>query len=396
MSALRLAILATHPIQYYAPLFRLLAAGDRCDLRVFYGWEGAIHGTLDHGFGQVIRWDIPLLDGYPHTFLPNGSSDPGTHHFNGISCREAIPRIRSWRPDALLVFGWNYRTHLEVLRKIHGSIPIFFRGDSTLLDEQPGPRRVLRRAWLRWVYRHVDSAFYVGTHNRAYFLAHGLTESQLRWAPHSVDNDRFRDPDGALTATAMEWRRSLGIPDDAVTVLFAGKLESRKAPEVLLQAFLQRPRMAREHLIFVGAGPLEQDLRERARDNHNIHFLGFQNQSKMAVVYRLGDVFVLPSRSETWGLAINESMASGRPVVVSDRVGCAPDLVASTGAGLIFRAEAPDDLASALSQLCGNQALRHRMSAAGVSEIARWTLSEQAARIESGITERLNAIRRAA
>ena len=147
----RLAILSTHPIQYYAPLFRALHDGP-LDIHVFYGWEGMARSeATDHGFGVKVQWDIPLLDGYPHTFLENRSKVPGTHHFNGIDSSEVIEQIEKWRPDALLVFGWNYRSHLRALRHFHGRIPILFRGDSTLLDEVPGPKTWLRRIILKWI-----------------------------------------------------------------------------------------------------------------------------------------------------------------------------------------------------------------------------------------------------
>lgn len=394
---IRLAVLSTHPIQYLAPLFRLLAGSGRCDLHVFYGWEGATHEALDRGFGEVFRWDIPLLDGYAYTFVPNESSDPGSHHFNGIGGRDTVRRIREWKPDALLVFGWNYRSHLDALRELHGSLPVFFRGDSTLIDERPGPRRLLRRTWLRWVYRHIDMALHVGTHNKDYFLAHGLTDAQLAWAPHSVDNDRFADRSGSITREARQWRRSLGISDDATVVLFAGKLEHKKAPDVLLEAFLRHSAVG-AHLIFAGSGPLLPALMGRAAGHVNIHFLGFQNQSKMPAVYRLGDVFVLPSRGpgETWGLAVNEAMASNRPVIVSDHVGCAPDLVSRPRSGLVVRAGSVDDLGDAITKLASDSALRTSMAAAGVQEIARWSMHEQADRIQSAIEEAVQQPSRAA
>src|SRR5205085_1088366 len=114
----------------------------------------------------------------------------------GIWSSQLIPLISQWEPDAVLVYGWNFRSHLKVLRHFHGRIPVLFRGDSTLLGERPGGRVVLRRLILRWVYRHVDVALYVGTHNHAYFAAHGLNPSQLAWAPHSIENERFADTTG--------------------------------------------------------------------------------------------------------------------------------------------------------------------------------------------------------
>ena len=162
----------------------------------------------------------------------------------------------------------------------------------------------------------------------------------LHWVPHAIDNERFTDAEDA-DQKAIQWRRKLGIADDAPVILFAGKLEAKKAPEVLLEAFLELD-TAEAHLAIVGSGPLEQALHERAAHHPRVHFLGFQNQSIMPVVYRLGDVFVLPSRGpgETWGLAVNEAMACSRPVVVSSQVGCAPNLV-DTDNGLVVP---PDDV----------------------------------------------------
>jgi glycosyltransferase involved in cell wall biosynthesis len=390
----RLAVIATHPIQYYAPLFRLLAERQHLDLHVFYGWEGALRGTLDRGFRQVIQWDIPLLDGYPSTFVPNESRDPGTHHFYGLKSKALVPMIEQWRPNAILIFGWNFHSHLAALRAFHGHVPIFFRGDSTSIDELPSPRRWLRRRWLSWVYRHVDMALYVGINNKAYFLEHGLRESQLAWAPHSVENERFADTDGRYRREAMEWRRQLNIADGERTVLFAGKLEPKKAPDLLLEAFLQRGATMsneKEHLIFVGSGPLEESLRARASGHSHVHFLGFANQSRMPAVYRLGDVFALPSRGpgETWGLAINEAMACERPVIATDRVGCAPDLVQPTQSGLVVPAGNVSSLATALSRLLDDAHLRAQMSKAASATIKQWSLTEQATRIEDTIEGRL-------
>ena len=383
---LRLAIVATHPIQYYAPLFQTLTARGRVQVRVFYGWRGGAELELDRGFGREVQWDIPLLDGYEYTFVPNESRRPGPYHFGGIWSSQLIPGITQWEPEAVLVYGWNFRSHLKVLRHFHGRVPVLFRGDSTLLGEKPGGKIVLRRVFLRWVYRHVDVALFVGVHNRAYFAAHGLNPSQLVWAPHSIENERFADAAGNYDREAAEWRASLSIPIHAKVILFAGKLEHNKAPEVLLRAFLQRGRID-EHLLIVGSGVLEPKLRLRAAGNPRIHFLGFQNQSRMPVVYRLGDVYVLPSRSETWGLAVNEAMASCRPAIVSDRVGCAPDLVHNDQTGAVFRSEDDSGLADALSSVLDAPGASKRMGTSARKLIDGWSLSEQAARIETAVAE---------
>ena len=382
----RLAVVTSHPIQYYAPLFRSLADRDVLDIHVFYGWKGATESAYDPGFEDDVQWDVPLLEGYDYTLVPNRSSDPGSDHFRGLLNPDLIPEIESWGPDALLLFGWAYQSHLRALLHFSGDVPVFFRGDSTLLDERGGPRTWLRRLFLRWVYRHVDVALYVGENNRAYFEAHGLSEGRLTWVPHAIDNARFAEaPDAA--EKARRWRSDIGIPTEAPVVLFAGKLGRKKAPDVLLDAFLQL-KDERSHFAVVGSGPMEDELMARAEGHPRIHFLGFQNQSRMPVVYRLGDVFVLPSRGpgETWGLAVNEAMACGRPVVVSDRVGCAPDLV-DEETGFTFPADDAEALRQKLEVLVGDGDLRRRMGRAAQARIGDWSIQRAAQRIERAVVD---------
>ncbi|WP_251965672.1 glycosyltransferase family 4 protein [Salinibacter ruber] len=377
--ACRLAVVTTHPVQYYAPLFRRVAGHEGVDLKVFYGWTGSTDASYDPGFEQEVEWDLPLLEGYNHTFVPNEADEPGTHHFRGLINPTLPEKVERWGADAVLVFGWGWQSHLRVLRHFSGTIPVLFRGDSTLIDERKGPRRWVRRAGLWWVYRHVDHALYVGQRNRAYFEAHGLTDDQLTWAPHAIDNGRFAEVPDADEG-AQRWRNDIGIPEDAPVALFAGKLEAKKAPDVLLDAFLQLED-EQVHLVLVGSGPMEDELRGCGNGHPRVHFLGFQNQSRMPVVYRLGDVFVLPSRGpgETWGLAVNEAMACGRPVVVSSNVGCAPDLVDETNGAVV----PPDDagaLRDALKDVLSDSEKQRRMGECSAERIQNWSIDEATAR----------------
>jgi glycosyltransferase involved in cell wall biosynthesis len=342
---MRLAIVTTHPIQYYAPLFMLLAKEPGIELKVFYTWSQTRQGPkYDQDFGKMIEWDIPLLDGYLYEFIENTAPDPGVHHFNGIVNPNLQNKIREWKPGFLLVIGWNFRSHLSALRHFKGKIPVLFRGDSTLLDEKPGPKRILRRIFLKWVYSHVDYALYAGKNNHDYFLKHGLKESQLYWVPHSIDNNRFSVPDN-LDLESGQWRRELGVVEDDLVVLFAGKLESKKDPDFMIRLAqnLIDPKLK---LIIVGNGKLEKELKAKGSKDKRIIFLDFQNQQKMPLVYRLCDIFVLPSigPGETWGLAVNEAMACKRPVIVSDKTGCAPDLVEENGTGWVFEPGEKGDL----------------------------------------------------
>lgn len=331
----KLAIVTSHPIQYNAPLFRRLTERNHLKVRVFYTWGQTKDGLVyDPDFKRTFQWDIPLQDGYEAIFVENVSENPSAGHFKGIKNNDLIKQVEEFAPDALLVFGWSFHSHLQLLRHYKGKRKLIFRGDSTLLDESPGfsIKKMLRRVWLSWVYRHIDLALYTGEANRQYFLKHGVVARQLIHAPHAVDNQRFADSDGTLTVQAAQWRSRLQIPEDAVVFLFAGKLEPKKDPLLLIKTFQALPQN-HLRLLIVGNGMLEQEAKQLAKDDSRILFLDFQNQQQMPVLYRLADIFVLPSKGpgETWGLSVNEAMASGRIVLVSDRCGCVNELVKENG-----------------------------------------------------------------
>ena len=364
----KIAIITTHPIQYNAPLFKLLAQEKGVSVKVFYTWGiSVLENKFDPGFGKKISWDIPLLEGYSYEFLENIAVKSGSHHYRGINNPTIINSIQKYEPNIILIFGWNFKSHLKCIRYFKNKVPIFFRGDSTLLNEKPGFKTIARRILLSWVYRHIDYALYTGQHNKQYFLKHGLNESQLIYAPHAVDNIRFLEPATDYELKAKEWKKLLGINSNEITLLFAGKLEEVKNPFYLLQlmdALIDWP----VKLIIVGNGPLEKKLKETAYGNSQVLFLDFQNQSLMPIVYRLGDIFILCSNSETWGLGANEAMASGCVVALSDKVGAAVDLIKNEN-GLIFSLTDTKALATNIKNLCTNRTQLSAMKMKSVRSI---------------------------
>jgi glycosyltransferase involved in cell wall biosynthesis len=380
MPKLRLAIVCTHPIQYYAPVFRALAQWGNIDLKVFYTWSQAeVDGTFDHGFGTAVKWDIPVLEGYSYQFVPNVARRPGLEHFLGLNTPTLAADIENWGADAILVFTWNSWSHLQALRHFKGRLPVFFRGDSTLLDPRSWWRSCLRRVLLTWVYSHVDVAIAVGTRNRDYFAWCGLPSRRIAFAPHSIDTVRFAAEPVRHENLAAQWRRELGIGMDTVVFLFAGKLQAKKNPGILLDAFSSVGGSA--HLVFVGNGELESRLKAKGQDIENVHFIPFKNQSVMPAVYLLGDIFVLPSQGpeETWGLAMNEAMAAGRAVIASSMVGGATDLIRSEKTGWIFESGSRSALEALLRRAIdmGRPGL-HAMGKAAQAESVQWSTEESA------------------
>jgi glycosyltransferase involved in cell wall biosynthesis len=379
----KLAIVCTHPIQYYAPVFRALAGSGQIDLRVFYTWsQAAADGMFDSGFGTQVKWDVPLLDGYAYQFVGNVAKRPGLDHFGGLNTPTLTREIEAWRPDAVLIYTWNSRAHLRALRYFKSKLPVLFRGDSTLLDQRTWWRALLRRLFLTWVYSHVDVAIAVGTNNRNYFAWCGLPLRRIALAPHSIDTVRFGSDSADHENLAAKWRQELGISPEATVILFAGKLQLKKNPGLLLDAFAALS--DRSRLVFVGNGELESELKARAKAIEGVHFMPFQNQKVMPAVYRLGDIFVLPSQGpeETWGLALNEAMASGRAVIASSKAGGACDLIQSGENGWIVESGNRKALEDVLRRAVAlGRPKLHAMGEIAQAGSVHWSSEESARRI---------------
>lgn len=345
---MRLAFIVSHPIQYYVPIYRELARQGGIAVKVFYTWRGG-GPARDVKFGREFAWDIPLMEGYDSEVVPNTSAEPGTHHRRGLVNPQLTAHVKEWRPDAVHVTGYNYVSHGSAIKELSkGGIPVLFRGDSHLLDGRgPWWRWQLKKRILSHVYSHPSAFLCVGRANREYYRAFGVPDRKLFAVPHTIEVERFSEPDDELEARAQDWRRELGIPESHFVFLYAAKMQPRKRPMELLKSFL-RADLPHTTLVFSGSGELEEGLKAESlkagASAKQVVFLPFQNQSAMPLVYRLGDILVLPSGyGETWGLAVNEAQACGRPAIVSDCVGCAEELIEGGENGLVF---ATDDWAA--------------------------------------------------
>ena len=301
MQKKRLAFVVSHPIQYYAPLYRRLAVRNDIDIKVFFTWHDGRAPVIDNGFGRPVEWDVPLVEGYEHELVPNHARHPGTDRFLGLNNPSLGGAVLAWRPDAVHVTGYAWLSHLLVLRMLHRHrMPVLFRGDSHLLGE---PRRGTRWWTKRWScarYSWPTVCLYVGQANKAYYEAFGVLPDRLRYCPHSIDTRRFCEPTAQLESEARAWREGLGLGGARFVLVFAGKLDRNKRPLELMRA-VQRFAPANVMLLLVGAGELEDQVRAlAAEDPSRFRVLPFQNQSRMPLVYRIGDVCVLPSTAETW------------------------------------------------------------------------------------------------
>lgn len=323
----RLGFLISHPIQYYAPIFRELAKV--CDLTVYFAHRQTREGQAKAGFGVAFEWDVDLLAGYQSRFLANVARQPSTDRFGGCDTPGIAREIVDGRFDAFVVPGWGLRSYLQAVRACRRSrVPVMVRGDSQLPGKRSAAVRLAKALLYRRMMRRFDGYLYVGKRSRAYFEHYGANPSRLFFAPHCVDNDAF-------ASAALAGPASLSRP----RLLFAGKLLERKRPlDLIGAAALLRGRGTDVEVAFAGSGELEADL-ERAAKEAGVPavFHGFVNQSALPATYAAANMLVLPSDTrETWGLVVNEAMACGLPAVVSDAVGCGPDLVEEGATGAVF------------------------------------------------------------
>jgi glycosyltransferase involved in cell wall biosynthesis len=357
----RLAVVLSHPTQYYSPWFRWLRATTATEFRVFYLWDFGVVKRHDPDFGRSFEWDVDLLSGYASEFVPNVSKIPGAERFFGFNNPDLTRRLAAWRPTTLLLFGYKWASHMRAISWAkRNRVPILFRGDSHLLG-RGSPRPHIRMA-LSILYSKFSSFLYVGAANREYFEAFGVPGQKLSFSPHSVNAELFDRERLEHREAAERLRLQLGLGRGDKVVLFAGKLVAAKQPMELLEAFLTL-KAPSTTLVFVGEGPERESLEARASvrtgnsEIPSVKFLPFANQSEMPSRYLLADLFALPSRGnyETWGLAVNEAMHMGVPCLVSNRVGCQRDLVTEGETGWVFDPTIPgaleQSLAGALSDL---------------------------------------------
>ncbi|MEM9922935.1 MAG: glycosyltransferase family 4 protein [Cyanobacteria bacterium P01_D01_bin.50] len=384
----KLAIIISHPIQYYAPWFRYLAETGGLSIKVFYLWNFGVTKQIDAGFKQAFQWDIPLLSGYDYEFVPNVSSKPGTNHFWGLQNPSLISRVREYNPNAVLLMNYNYASLYNFLWKWNTrKAPLLFRGDSHRLISARGIKTWAKKEFITQIYRRFAACLYVGKANYEYFRYHGVKSENLFLSPHAVDNNRFFSQAENANQQAIVWKQELGIPQNHAVILFAGKFESIKRPIDLLKAFIQANR-SEVSLLFVGAGSLEDDLKSQALNHPNIYFAPFQNQSLMPRTYAVADLIVLPSRSETWGLAINEAMCLKRAVIVSSHVGCAQDLVHPGKNGLIFPADNINALAQSLKEALSDRKRLQKWGEESLKIISKYSYSQ----VTDGLLLALNNI----
>lgn len=371
-----LAILATHPIQYQIPIWQRLAARGQVPFEVWYLTKHGVKPSLDVQFGKVLQWDLDLLGGYSARF-PSGTVAEQLGGFWEVKLPADFRRLlMSGQIKALLVHGWNVRACWEAVYYAHrAGVRVWMRGESNDLKIDHGPRRLGKRWLLSRLLSQVDRFLYVGEANRRLYQGYGIGDERLVPGHYCVDNDRFAKQAHEILPRRQALRRAWGIPDEAFCLLYVGKFIPKKRPLDLVAAarlLAGSDADRRYHLLFVGSGELGDEVRQRCEvvfdadgtataggtpggQRPRASFAGFLNQSEISKAYVAANALVLPSDpEETWGLVVNEAMASGLPCVVSAACGCAEDLVAPLDPHLSYPCGDVTALAAAIRHLAAH------------------------------------------
>lgn len=346
-SKLRVAVVTSHPVQYYGPLFRELVK--TIDLEVFFAHRASPAEQARAGFGEAFEWDSDPVSGYPSQFLHNVAARPDASRFLGCDVPEIYARLRAGRFDALLMTGWALKAYIQslVAAKRLG-LPVVVRGDSHLGTPRSRLKRAIKSGLYPALLRGFDAAAYVGARSRAYYEHYHYPAERLFFSPHCVDTAWFAaraTPDARQTLRAQ-----LGIGPEIKLVLFAGKLIGRKRPlDLVAAAALCRAEGWPVEVLVAGDGALRGAMVQAAHLSKTpLHILGFCNQTRMPAVYAAADCLALPSEVETWGLVANEALACNLPIIVTNDCGCMADFTRDDAACLAYPTGDVDALAQAI------------------------------------------------
>ncbi len=394
----RVLAIASHPVQYAAPIFRLMAQHPQLDFQVAYcGMRGAEAGH-DPEFGHSVKWDVPLLDGYAWTHVPNRGS--GTESFFGLRNPGLWKLIRSGRFDAVLCYvGYLRATFWISFSAAKATRTAFLFGTDTVtlapLDGRMWKRPIKRFAW-PFLFRLADQVIVPSSGTRELMLSLGIPEERVTLTPNIVENDWWITQSAGVDRAAV--RQSWGATADDMIVLFCAKLQPWKRPLDLLRAFAAAE-LQRALLVFAGEGPLRPELEAAGASlgiAERVRFLGFVNQRQLPAIYSGADLLVLPSEYDAFGLVINEAMLCGCPVVASDRVGAVRDLIESGRTGFVYRCGDVSELASLLRRVSTHDPPLSELGRAARARMQSWSPRENIEATVNAITKAVSRIRRSA
>jgi glycosyltransferase involved in cell wall biosynthesis len=378
----RIAVFCTHPIQYFAPIWRILASTPGVSVHVYYASDHSVRGAVDEQFGLPVKWDVPVLTGYPNSFMTRRSPLEKKIRFFEYDRKEVDDVFKDGGFDAALLLAYDRWLYWRALRAANkAGIPVMFRAettDTTKVKRHP-LIKLIRPRVLHHFYTRIAAFLSIGTGTTGHYLHHGVEKNRIFFSPYSVDDQLFEEQRAEFAHLRNEIRKDLGFDSDDFVFMFSGKMIEKKNPLLIADALNRLPNLHGIGFLAVGEGKLKAEFEHRIRKclGDKATFTGFINQSQLGRYYTAADAFVLPSVwEETWGLVVNEAMIFGLPVIVSDSVGCREDLVIPGETGYIFGSGDPVALAESMTKMIEDLDHAAKMGLAGRKLIGRYTVSE--------------------
>lgn len=375
----KVLLVSSQPIQNAASL-RLLAADPNhevltayCSLNDSNWWRDAEHLNKE-------VFDTPMLDGYQWVSLSNWSPFPNLGRFYGLINPDILRMVL--RSDCCIVFGHSYVTFwlAIVAAKLAGK-PLLLTTDATQLAAANGPGWKVRfkKHLLPFLYKHVaDGVLVPSGDSRRFICSLGVPEDRVALTPYVVDNEYIADV--AARSDRSQIRDELEIPGGARVVVFCAKFIDRKRPHDALRAFA-RAAVPNSYLLMVGAGPLSESLEGEADKlgiSDRVRFTGLVKYSRLPEFYAASDVLLFTSEYEPYGLPVNEAMICGLPVIASDRIGSARDLISEGETGFTYPCGDVDKLAEHLRRVFEDENRLTRMGAAARDRMKTWSPRDNA------------------
>jgi glycosyltransferase involved in cell wall biosynthesis len=373
---LRVLTISSHPIQYGAPLFRIMARHPKLDFQVAYcSLRGAESAGFDPEFGANVQWDVPLLDGYKWTHIPNRGN--GAESFWSWRNTGLWKFIRQGKFDAVISHVGYVRATFWIACAAARSvgIPFIFGTDASSIEPRDESKWKLAAKKIIWpaVFSLSGQVLTASSAGRDMMVSLGFPADRVSMTLDTVDNDGWLAQANAVDRE--ESRRALGFAPNEKIILFCAKLQPWKRPIDLLHAFASAA-IPDATLVFAGDGAQRADLEKEATTrglSNKVKFLGFVNQSQLPKLYKSADVMVIPSRYEPFGLVVNEAMLCSCPVVASDRVGAIRDLITHGETGYVYRCGQTDELAAFLKNVLADPARLQSVRERALERMKTWT-----------------------
>ncbi|MGD1914086.1 MAG: glycosyltransferase family 4 protein [Rivularia sp. (in: cyanobacteria)] len=370
------AIILTEIISpYRIPPFNYLAQDEEIDLTVFFFAETESRRSWlvekeKIQFNYKVLWGLQLGKSYQSApvFL-----NP-----------DVIYQLWKQQPDVIICGGWHHFSHwLALVYAQMTKTPLLIWSESTLKDERSVSN--IKHKLKTWIINQADGYIISGNAQKKYLLNLGAKQDRIYIAPNAVDSNFFTCETQRYRQQKTMWKDKLGI--NGCVILYVGRLIDEKGIPELLEAFTKLSPHNQVTLIIVGDGSRSQDYHLFCQQNqlNNVVFTGFQPQTALPQYYGIADIFVFPTKSDPWGLVVNEAMAAGLPIICSDAAGAAPDLVVNGKNGYLVPVRDVKKLSEALQILVEDESLREKMGLYSQEIIANYTPQKMALGLKEAI-----------